>query len=1042
MTSRTRFWVLGMLVCAVCASAGLAAPAGAVPPKEFGVERFVAANCGQTHKTCAEEPVTTYPTEPTLTEAYAQAAGHPPWGVTTFKVNTEGTFPNEAPSGIGASGPVTHVRTDVAPGVSTNPEAVAKCSFEEFGKEAIPGSRLFPEPKCNAESEIGENKVVVWLGAGGDLPLHGNVYNLVQPQGLASDFGVALELPTAVSGAALAKGFKEAEEKGAVPGVGGFPSLPEQAFLEAQKYWAHTLIEGHVEWAGDYHDYYEINVSPALPLISSRLNLKGNILLPGKENGGFITNPSLCAGPGPFTTNTVTLQSQAGQTKALKYTTPIGPEGCLGEAGFTAPPFEPAFKLIPATSQSDQPDGITTEAIVPHDPSPSGIDSSQVRNASITLPEGMTLNPAAGQGMAACTPAEIGIKTRNPVTCPTNSKLGTVTLTVPDLPANMPLEGNVYLGGGPTITNPPFKVYVDAESARFGISTRLEGTVKVNESTGRVTTEFLENPEQPFSDIKIAFNGGALAPIANPLTCGTALTTTSFVPYTGGPTKTPSWPFTVDSNGAGGACASPPPFVLAQSTEDHPTGGGEATNFTLNLTRKDGEQYLSKASTVLPPGLVGKIPAVPLCPQPQATLGTCSSTSQIGIATTTVGSGSTPAHFSGPVYLTGPTEGAPYGMTIVVNAAVGPFSLGNVIARTRIEVNPFTARVTVAGNVPTIFKGIPLRLKSLTVAITRQGFLINPTNCGLLATESTLGAQQGGSQRISTPFQVTGCSSLVFKPSFGASTGGKTSRTNGASLITKLNFHPKGLESNVKSVKVSLPKSMPSRTSTLNKACREVVFNANPFNCPSGARVGSARVKTPVLPGQMSGPAYFVSHGGAKFPDIDLVLEGNGVQIVLVGNTNINEKTNVTTTTFAANPDVPFTGFELNLPSGPKSALGANGNLCKQSLVMPTTITGQNGKVIKQNTSIAVTGCPVLVLSRFSHAGRAIVTVRAPSAGRVSGSGANLHTVYKHPNKAKKVTLEIPLSKAVGHSAVSVRIGFIPKNKKEKSSVAHTTVVF
>jgi hypothetical protein len=1049
MTSRTRFWVMGMLVAVVGAmSVGVAAPTALA--KEFGVERFFAANCVQAHEKCAEEPGTTYPTEPSAGEAYTQAAGHPPWGVTTFKVNTEGpAFPNEVPSGIATSGPVTHVRTDVAPGVSTDPEAVAKCSFEEFGKEAIPGSGLYPEPKCNAESNIGENKVVVWIGPepspkGGDLPLRGNVYNLVQPQGLASDFGVALELPVLVSAAGLAKGFKEAEEKGAVPGVGGFPSLGEQAFLEAQKYWAHTLIEGHIEWAGDYHDYYEINVSPKLPLISSRLNLKGNILLPGKENGGFITNPSRCAGPGPFTTNTVTLQAASGQQGARTYTTPIAPEGCLGEAGFIAPPFEPAFSLTPETTKSDSPDGIVAETSLPHDPSPTGIDSSQLRNATVTLPEGMTLNPSAAQGLTACTPTQFGMKTRNPVECPASSRVGTVQIVVPDLPANEPLEGNVYLGGGPTIEKPPYKLYLDAESARYGISTRLEGSTEPNASTGRLTTTFLNNPEQPFTSVKLNFGvrGRELSPIANPLTCGTALTETSFVPYTGGATKTPSSAFTVDSNGSGGSCGSPLPFALAQTTQNAPTGGGQASNFTLRLKREDGQQYLSSVSTDLPPGLVGKIPAVPLCPEPGASTGHCPGTSEIGQVSTLVGSGATPVRFTGPVYLTGPTGKGPYGMTMVVNAAVGPFSLGNVVARAAIEVNQFTGRVTVTGNVPTIWAGIPLRLKELVVAINRQGFLINPTNCGTLATESRLGAQQGGTQTVSTPYQATGCSSLAFKPSFGASTGGKTSKANGASLITKLNFHPKGLESNVKSVVVSLPKSLPSRLSTLNNACREAVFNADPSNCPSNSKVGTARVKTPVLPAQLSGPAYFVSHGGAKFPDLDLVLSGNGVRIILVGNTNINEKTNVTTTTFAANPDVPFTGFELNLPSGPNSALGAVGNLCKQSLVMPTTITGQNGKVIKQNTAIAVSGCPVVVLSHFTHNRQAVVTVRAPAAGRVSGSGAHLGTRYKHPGKAKKVTLNLPLSKAVGHRSIRVRIGFLPKNKKEHSSVAYTTVVF
>lgn len=1014
MTLRTRFWLLGMLVAVVAAmSVGVAAPAafGA-----FEVETFVAANCKPEHETCVEvqpppAPGYSFPKEPTLTEAkeggYTQAAGHPRVGITAFKIKTTGTFPNEVPTGV-----VTHVRTDVAPGVSTNPEAMGKCTMADFDHlEVSPGFFLAPECKTTGaeNSVIGKNKVVVAVepspGVIQDVPLEGTVYNIEQPNGLASLFGVALDLTPV-----------------------GHPGA-----------FAHTLIEGHIEWAGDYHDYYEINVSPAIPLIASRLELLGEIGSTGK--GGFITNPSVCAGPGPLTTNTLALESTAGPATKT-YTTPIAPEGCLGEAGFTAPPFEPGFAVAPETTKSDLPDGITTEVSLPHDPSPTGIDSSQLRNATIVLPEGMTLNPSAAQGLAACTPTQFGIKTRKPVACPASSTVGTAQIVVPDLPT--PLVGNIYLGGGPTIEKPPYKLYVDAESSAFGISTRLEGTVEPNPSTGRLTTTFVNNPEQPFTSVKLNFGvrGGELSPIANPLTCGTALTETSFVPYTGGATKTPSSAFTVDSNGSGGACSSPLSFALGQVTENAPSGGGQASNFTLRLKREDGQQYLSSVSSALPLGLVGKIPAVPLCPEPAASVGNCPATSEIGKVSTLVGSGATPVRFTGPVYLTGPTGKGPYGMTMVVNAAIGPFSLGNVIARAAIEINQFTGRVTVTGNVPTIWAGIPLRLKELVVAINRQGFLINPTNCGTLATESRLGAQQGGTQTVSTPYNATGCSSLAFKPSFGASTGAKTSKANGASLITKLNFHPKGLESNIKSVVVSLPKSLPSRLSTLNHACREAVFNANPSNCPANSKVGTARVKTPVLPAQMSGPAYFVSHGGAKFPDLDLVLSGNGVQIILVGNTNINEKTNVTTTTFATNPDVPFTGFELNLPSGPNSALGAVGNLCKQSLVMPTTITGQNGKVIKQNTPIAVTGCPVIVLSKFTHNRQAVVTVKAPAAGRISGSGAHLGTRYKHPGKAKKVTLNLPLTKGVGHRSIRVRIGFLPKNKKEHSSVVYTTVVF
>ncbi|HEY5286418.1 MAG TPA: hypothetical protein VIJ50_04870 [Solirubrobacteraceae bacterium] len=1013
---RVRSLLFGTVACAFTVASVVIALAAPAAQAAFGVEKFVAANCIQTQEKCGEEPGTTFPTEPTLTEAkaagYTQAAGNPPWGITAFKVNTEGEFPHAIPSGLlTGEGPVTHVRIDVAPGVSTNPTAVPLCSSEEFGKEVAEG--VFLAPTCNADTIIGTNKVVVLVepkpGEFADLPLEATVYNVIQPPGVASLFGVALSL-----------------ESLGLPGA-----------------YAHTLIEGHVEWAGNYHDYYEINVSPKIPLISSRLILKGNVGTTGR--GGFITNPSNCAGPGPYTTNTATLESAAGKKSARFYTAPIGTENCL-VTGSLAAPFAPTFKVEPETTQNDKPTGVTAELALPHNQLPTELDSSQLKNATVVLPEGMTLNPAAATGLKSCTPAQVGIGTRNPVTCPSESRLGTVSLNVPDLPETTPaaLTGHIYLGGTEPITGgsnpvqPEYTIYVVADSTRYGISVRLQGTVKPNPTTGRVTTEFNNNPEQPFSKITLKFKGGALAPIANPLTCGTATTSASFAPYTGNPVSysPPVEPFKVDSNGAEGACASPLPFALTQGTESLPTTGGAPTSFTFNLARTDGQQYLSHVTTTLPLGLVGKIPAVTQCPEPQASQGICSAESRIGTATTTVGAGSAPVQFSGPVYLTGPYAGAPYGMVTVVNATVGPFSLGNVIVRSKIEVNPHNSQVTVSSEVPTIFKGIPLRMKSLSLAINGQGFLINPTNCAGQTTTTILNSSGGASQSLSSGFQPTNCGSLAFAPKFGASTGAKTSRANGASLVTNVNVPAGG--ANFKSVLVTVPKQLPSRLSTLKNACLEATFNANPSLCPANSKVGTARVKTPVLPDQLSGPAYFVSHGGAAFPDLDLVLTADNVTVILVGNTNIAK--GVTTTNFASTPDVPFTGFELNLPTGPNSAVAANGNLCKQSLVMPTTITAQNGKVFKQNTKIAVTGCPVTVVSHTAKKGKAVVVVRVPEAGRVSGGGSNLKTVYKYPSKQQNVTLEVPVTSSHRPLTMKVRIGFTPKAKGKKSSTVYTTV--
>ena len=573
MRSRIRVLCLAPLVGALLALVAVSAPAAQA---SFGVESFFSSNCK------VESPCTAASTEANHSEIFTQAAGHPTAGITDFTIKSHVIqtvpFTAEAPEGN-----VKNIRTDVGPGESTNPEAVAKCSVAEFTGTAIepaPGVPAFTEPKCPG-SEIGTNIVHVVLepvkGVFRNYVLEGKMYNLEQPEGMASYFGIALSL---------------------------------EPVLGAPGAYVHTFLEGHIEWGqepqgtgkGDYHDVYEIkNVTPGL--ISSRIIFKGNI-----GTGGFLTLPSSCTGTGPQTTTTLHLESYEGESAKAGYAGPLGTEGCNGASPFSNVPFEPAFNLHPATTQSDKPDGITTELSVPHNPSPTAIDNSQLRTASVTLPEGMTINPsAAGEVKKACTPAQARIHSSTfGVECPSESELGSVTLEVPTLPAES-LKGNLYLGGpegGGAITGPPYTVYLNAQSTRYGVDVRVEGKVVPNESTGQLTATFSELPEQPFSNAIIHFKGGEQAPIANPLTCGTATTSTSLTPYTGTPNQSPLSSFTVDSNGSGGACASPLPFSWSQSIVNQPPGyAGAKTSYTLNVQRSDGQQYLSQIKTVLPEGL-------------------------------------------------------------------------------------------------------------------------------------------------------------------------------------------------------------------------------------------------------------------------------------------------------------------------------------------------------------------------------------------------------------------------------------------------------
>ena len=366
------------------------------------------------------------------------------------------------------------------------------------------------------------------------------------------------------------------------------------------------------------------------------------------------------------------------------------------------------------------------------------------------------------------------------------------------------------------------------------------------------------------------------------------------------------------------------------------------------------------------------------CEEPQADEGTCGPGSLVGETTVSVGLGGDPFTVTGGrVYLTGPYHGAPYGLSIVNPAKAGPFDLENtktnhpacdcLVVRARLQINPLTAAVSATANtagegyaIPSILEGIPLQIKHVNVTINRPGFTFNPTDCNPLKLEGALSSSEGATASLPVPFQVTNCAALAFKPTFTASTAAHNTRTGGASLLTKVTYPATtpGTEANIAKVKVSLPARLPARLSTLQKACTEKTFAEDPANCPPASRIGQATTRTPVLPTPLSGPAYFVSHGNAHYPELVIELKGENITIDLHGETAISRK-GVLTSTFNTVPDAPFTSFELNLPEGPYSALTANSaNLCKGSLTIPTELVAQNGAVIKQNTKIKTTGCP------------------------------------------------------------------------------------
>jgi len=858
-----------------------------------------------------------------------QAGSHPYELTVAFATNSTGAASGkEKPSG----GEPRFLDVNLPPGIVGEPGAVPKCTRRQLdGKE------------CQPNTVIGGNYPSV--SGAGLLPQP--VYNMVPPPGVAAEF--AFE-------------FNGIE----------------------------VFVDARVRSGGDYGITEHANI-PQRKVVFNTTTIWG---VPGEHGTGaedkpLLTLPTSCGSPEKppvFSLEELgTWENESLNGPPISFPMhnseddPVGITGCEKLKHFT-----PFISLAPDTSFSDTPAGLSTIVKVPQGLNPEGLATPGLKETTVVLPEGVAINPGQATGLVACQPWQENIggpesekeTMDGPPSCPAASKVGTDEISTPLLPGR--LKGNVYV----LQSNPPnLQLLVAAEGE--GVFLKLIGTVHLNEQTGQITTTFKGTPQDPgtpdapLNEFVLNFSGGAQAALVTPQFCGVYTATADFTPW--------SSPLTADalseSNfqitaGPGGSspsnCTGPLPFaptMTAGATTDQAAG---YTDFTMLLSRNDGQQHIEKLQFKTPEGLLGMIAKVPLCQEPQAAAGTCSSASQIGHTVAEVGPGPYPFVLPepgappAPIYLTGPYEGAPFGLSIAVPIVAGPFNLGTEVVRAKIEVDPHTSQLTISTTAfPKTVKGIPTDIREIDAVIDRPEFMFNPTSCNPMSFSGTAYSFEGATAPVSSHFQMGSCRSLAFKPNFSVFTSGKTSRTNGASLTAKIVYPTGSLganqassQSNIASVKVDLPKQLPSRLTTLQKACTAKVFEANPANCPPASIVGHAKAITPVLPVPIEGPTYFVSHAGEEFPSLIAVLQGYGVTVDLVGSTFINNKTNITSSTFKNVPDVPIASFELSLPQGKYSALAANGNLCKTKLVMPTAFTGQDGAVIHQNTPISATGCP------------------------------------------------------------------------------------
>ncbi len=884
-----------------------------------------------------------------------QAGSHPFQLTTTLTFNTQmAEFKSDRAGAenvfFSQSRPATFtkdLRFDLPPGLVGNPTPLPRCNLKAF---------LAEPPECPVDTAIGVSTVITANPAQEayapfveTTPL----YNIVPNVGEPARFG----FNTVAGPVILDTSVRTGGDYGVVVSV---PDITQAAeFIGTQvTFWGVPADHRHDTTRGSSClDQFDSETFPPTELSCS---------LGGKPQP-FLVMPTACDGA-PHTTVEGDSWAQPGQ-----FTTPKGyvfqnNEGePLSEDGCNRLNFEPSISVAPDGQQGSTPTGLTVGVHVPQEASlnPTGLADSAVKDTTVALPAGVGLNPAGADGLSSCGLGQVGLESGTEQSCPESSKVGTVEIHSPLLPN--PLVGAAYLAEQDAN---PFgslvALYLVARDPVSGVLIKVAGEVKPDPVTGQLVSTFDNTPELPFEELNLHFFGGSRAPLGTPALCGGYTSRASIVPWSGNAPVESSSEFKITSGPNGSPCSSPLPFDPSLTTGSLNIQAGAFTPFTMTMSREDGNQNLDAIQLKMPSGLLGTLSSVKLCEEAQADAGTCGPESLIGHTTVSVGLGGNPYTVTGgEVFITGPYKGAPYGLSIVNPAKAGPFNLGKVVVRAKIEVNPENAALTITSDssgpyaIPQILDGIPLEIKHVNVSVDRPDFTFNPTNCAPQEIGGGLTSSQGAVSTLHVPFQVTNCAVLKFKPIFSVSTAGKTSRAKGASLNVKLTY-PKaafGTQANIGKVKVDLPKQLPSRLTTLQKACPDTTFDANPASCPADSRIGTATATTPVLPVHLEGPAYFVSHGGQKFPELIVALSGEGVTVYLHGETFINPA-GITSSTFRTIPDVPIGVFELKLPQGTDSALAANGNLCTSKLVMPTIFVGANGVNLKQSTPITTTGCP------------------------------------------------------------------------------------
>lgn len=661
----------------------------------------------------------------------------------------------------------------------------------------------------------------------------------------------------------------------------------------------------------------------------------------------FWTSPTSCPGdPQGFTVRGDSWEHQnvfdERTLSADEDGTPFIWEGCEDL------PFEPTMTPKPGTHRAHSPTGLDVNFDVPSNEGPEGFSTSTVKRTVIDFPRGMTVSSSAVAGLQACSETQAGLGTNDPPTCPDGSKIGTVTIHTQLL--KEPIEGDVVLAKqGENPFHSTFAIYLLVKGLGFYL--KIPGELHVDNETGQLKAIFDDLPQLPFENVQLDFRGGPTAPLVTPDTCGDYSIRTEVFPWArpNHPVVS-SVPMPINENCAGGGQFNP----RLQAGVANPVAGAKSP-LTIRVTRQDGEQNLSRIEVTLPKGEIASLKGLEVCPEAAAPSGSCPVGSQVGIATSAIGTGAFPLFVPQPgkeptaLYFAGPYKGAPYSLITKVPAQAGPFDFGDIVVRTAIDLNPVTAQVIAKSDpLPQILEGVPIAYRDVRIEVKKPDFTINPTSCEQRFVTTTITSVDGTEAHPSVPTKVGDCGALNFGPKLKFRLKGGTHRADFQQLTATLTTGKK--EANMSWVQVALPHALFLAQEHIGTICTRVQFAAN--KCPAESVYGFARAITPLLDKPLEGPVYLRSSNHA-LPDLVADLQGQ-FDIELAGK--IDRENGGIRNTFEMVPDAPVTKFVLKMKGGKKSLIVNSRNLCLAPVRAKVRMIGQNGKRHKERPAIH-TGC-------------------------------------------------------------------------------------